>query len=329
MNGRDINETRIFESVEKKLIDMPKYVSSWYLNLKASDCTAATCRDYVFKIEKFLRYINEDISTVQATEINECVVTKYYLTTKEKVGQDGEVSRTSDSYQITVWCCLNNFLGYLHDHNLISSNYMTLIKKPKNKDLDRINEHRILLTEDMFTKLREATNKESNLYTRNRDRAILSILMSTGMRETALLTIMASDIDLHHQTLTIIDKGNKFHVYNLNDKTIDDIKLWLNVREQKNTHHSQYLFYGRTSNMMSVSNLKLIVKKYSELAFGQSVSPHKIRSGYCSILYNKTNDIEFVRRAVGHAGVKTTQRYVVTKGDERKRAADIISGIFS
>ena len=78
---------------------------------------------------------------------------------------------------------------------------------------------------------------------------------------------------------------------------------------------------------MGGKTLTEIVQKYTGRALGKPLSPHKLRAGYCSILYNKTHDAEFVRRAVGHANVATTQRYIVTKGNERKKAAEIMASI--
>ena len=78
---------------------------------------------------------------------------------------------------------------------------------------------------------------------------------------------------------------------------------------------------------MSASTIKYLVYKYTERALGKALSPHKLRAGYCSILYNQTHDIEFVRRAVGHANVATTQRYIVTNGSEKKKVAEIMGSL--
>ena len=327
MTGRDLSEKKKFDSVNKKVQEMPEYVALWYMNLKASDCTAATCRDYVYKVEKFLKSINPDIEAVKPEDITEITVTKYFLSVKEKTTGDGGVRRTSDSYQGTVWTCLNNFLEFMARHNMISTNYMSMIKKPKNHDLDRINKKRIQITSEMFQDLRRATFREYNVFTRNRDRAVLMILMCTGMRETALTNIMLEDVDLVKRTISITDKGKKDHVYDINDKLMKDLVSYLDVRERKNDHNSLHLFFSKDSDTMSSRMVSRIVQKYSEIAFGYPVTPHKLRAGYCSILYQNTSDIEFVRRAVGHASSETTQRYIVTNGDERKRASEIIGNL--
>ena len=72
---------------------------------------------------------------------------------------------------------------------------------------------------------------------------------------------------------------------------------------------------------MGAKTISDVVEKYA------GVSPHKLRSGFCSILYKKTGDIEFVRRAVGHANSATTARYIVTNGEEKQNAAEIMGSI--
>ena len=71
----------------------------------------------------------------------------------------------------------------------------------------------------------------------------------------------------------------------------------------------------------------VMIQKYTEQALGKPLSPHKLRAGFCSILYSKTHDIEFVRRAVGHSNIATTTRYIVTDGSERRKASKLLRDI--
>lgn len=328
MNGRLQNEMKIDSHNQDKLNGMPNYVKRWYMNMRASDKTASTCYDYLRKVNRFLESINKDISKVNPSDINEQNVTDYYISIRTK-NVNGEIVYTSDSYQSTVYACLDNFFTYLYNSNLIDSNYIKLISKPKNRDLERINEHRILLTEEDFKKIVEATNKECNYTMRRRDTAIILLFMHTGMRKTALSNIVLDDVDFENRKITVIDKGNKLHEYVLNDVVYSAINNWMSVRNNfKNGKDDNHLFLSTHGNGISGDALSDVVGKYTEAALGKRISPHKLRSGYCSILYNKTGDIEFVRRAVGHANTTTTQRYIVTKGEEKRRAAELMSSIF-
>ena len=318
LDGRMINEMKIDESIERRLDIMPDYVYGWHLTLKASKKTAATRRTFVNNVYHMLEFINPVVKEVKPEDITERVVTRFFLSIQTTV-KNGKQVYTSDSYQGNIWSTLHNFFNYMVHHDLLKRNYMDLIERPANKDLDRINESRILLTLDDFRKILSVAENNA------RDKAILALFMNTGMRKTALLTIMLEDIDFEKNTLVIIDKGNKRQTYQLNDDMCSILKDWLKERGDLQDHH---LFVDKNGDELSERSIRTIVEKYSKKALGRPVSPHKLRSGYCSILYNQSGDIEFVRRAVGHSQVSTTQRYVVTKGTEREKAAEMMKNIF-
>lgn len=328
MNGRMENENKIAKSTEAKLAQMPDYVRGWYLNLQSSSNTASTCYDWITKVYNFLRTIDENVKNVKATDINDITVSSYMMSIRTKTTKAGAVVETSGSYQRTVWCCLHRFFGYLKETGLIPRNYMDLIKPSRKQDLERINKNRVQLTASDFKKILKAADKERNPIRRKRNVAILMTFMSTGVRRTALTNIKVGDIDLNKKTLFVVDKRDKDHTYVLNDDAINSIKEWEAVRPAfVKGDDNGYLFLSDHGAKIGGSTVMDIVKKYTEKALGHAVSPHKLRSGYCTILYNKTHDIEFVRRAVGHSNVSTTQRYIVTKGEDAKQAAEIMGEI--
>ena len=333
MQGRLETEIKKETVLLKKIQNMPEYLQEWYYNLKASQKTITTCKDYINKIEKFLTFINPSIKEIDPQNISLKDIQRYFILIQKRE-VNGQQTYTSDSYQQTVWCCLNNFFGFLYNTNKISKNYMTMIAKPKNKDLERINENRILLTKYDFNHILESVEEGAGSdkarvcqkRLKNRDRAILLLFMTTGMRETALSEINIEDIDFINNTLKVIDKGNKFHVYNLSEKTINSLDLWLQDREKWKTN-SDALFIAENGNRIGSSTLAKLVDKYCQDALGYHISPHKLRAGFCSILYQETGNAEFVRRAVGHSNIATTQRYIVTDNNERAKASELINNL--
>jgi len=324
LDGRIENEFKIDESIDKMLKDLPDYVSEWNLNLKASRKTASTRKDFIMKIRLFLRSIDSyDTKAILPSAITAKTVTEFFISSQTKMVK-GTRQYTSDSYQQTIWSCLNNFLDFMQKKNYIQDNHIRYITRPSNHDLDRINRDRVLLTAKDFKKIIgqfEGRHDDMSV----RDKAIMLLFMNTGMRKTALANINISDIV--DRTILVTDKGNKTHEYLLNDATANAIYDWLQVRARQSVDHD-HLFVSNRGNKMSGNALYSLVEKYTKAALGKAVSPHKLRSGYCSILYKKTGDIEFVRRAVGHANAATTQRYIVTKGEEKKKAAEIMGSIF-
>lgn len=328
MPARLENEMKITDCIEGLLNGMPYFVVEWYDNLYAGKKTAATRRDFIRKINKFLSFINADVSKVTCEDINARNVTKYYISVATKQNSDGSISETSISYQQNIYTALKNFLGFLAKKGYIERNYIEDIDRPKGDDLERINKNRIKLDKHDFKLVLYKAAMEPDPIYRYRDGAILNILMSTGMRETALRIINVSDIDFQKQTLVTIDKGKNngtYQIYPLNDNTIKVIKNWLEYRKCFEKYPSDALFLNYQGERISCKGISRVVDKYFTQALGKHISPHKIRGGVVSILYDETNNIEFVRRAIGHSKVETTQRYIKTNDDEREQAVKILS----
>ena len=151
----------------------------------------------------------------------------------------------------------------------------------------------------------------------------------TGMRETALTEINMNDIDFINGTVKIIDKRHKTHVYKMNRAIRESLEDWIADREEKLAGQKiDALFISNQKKRVSVSCVVQIVKKYSLEGLGYSISPHKLRAAFCTILYNDTKDVEFVRRAVGHTCIETTLRYIADDDSARSEAAERLERIF-
>ena len=328
MSGRLSENNKLEKQIEKKLKTCPDYVSSWYYNMRASDKELTSCREYIKKVSQFLESINSNVSQVKVSDINQDNVTRYMIKIKTKSDGNGHEIETSDSYQLTFWYALRNFFEYLTKNKYIEDNYMSNISKPKNKDLDRINHERKLLTEKDFNKILDAvrsgawSNYASTRKMNERDMAIMVLFMTTGMRRAALAQIDLNDIQ--DNILKVVDKGNKIQEYYLSYDVLKIIGKWVIIRSQMNLKDKSALFVSKNGTRMTGQAICDVVEKYCEQALGYKVSPHKLRAGFCSIMYKETGDIEKVRRMVGHANISTTQRYIVTDNKERMESSAIM-----
>lgn len=333
MEGRIENELKIENVIINTLSKMPDYATEWYYNLKASKKEISSCNDFINKLKRFLIFINRDIKTIKPEDITLTNTEKYFIYIQKKVDKNNKLVYTSSSYQYGIWCALHNFFKFMVNRKYIPENYVDFIEKPKNNDLDRINENRILLTKKDFNRIINSVNKgvgsskakAHQQKFKSRDMSIIMLFMTTGIRREALAEINIEDIDLKEKQLIVIDKGMKQHKYNLSDKVIDNLNEWINLRESINKENNNALFISGNGKRMTGSAIYKLVEKYCDDALGYHVSPHKLRSGFCSILYEEKGDIEFVRRAVGHSNISTTQRYIVTKNDEKIEASNLIS----
>jgi len=326
MPARYENEMEITQKIEVILQGMPKYVSEWHNNLYASKRTASSRREYVRKIRNMLEYIDKDVMSVTPDKITDDIITRYFIEIGTKANADGTIAETSDSYQQGVYCALKNFLGFMERKGYIKKNYILEIEKPSNKDLDRINEHRLRFSKDDFESVIDVVKKEKDDLCRTRDMALLKVFMGTGMRATALKILNISDIDLQKGTLVTVDKGSgkgKLQHYYLNKSTIEALQNWVEYRKGC-CRDEEALFLSRQGKRLSYEGISKVVEKYFDKALGLHVTPHKIRGGVASILYAETKDIEFVRKTIGHSNVATTQRYISTENNERQQAAKLL-----
>lgn len=329
MQGRIENENRLDGRIEKKLEMAPDYVKKWQRRLKASGKTAASRTDYLNKIMHFLSWIDKDTRNIQIDNLSEDLIDDYFIDIQTTTKLNGnEVERTSDDYRQGVYYALQNFFDFLYNRGMIKTNIMRGIEKPKKKA--NINAKKEFLTERDFKLILHYAHMEKDPVVKKRDLAILTLFMVTGMRKNALRQINISDFDFTSNTLVVIDKEEATQTYPLSNQTVSVINEWLEKRKMytKTDSYTDALFISNRGLRISERALDKIVDKYAQKAIGRHISPHKLRAGYCSILYDKTKDVEFVRRAVGHARITTTQLYIRTNGSERNKAADIMNGIF-
>lgn len=335
MNGRLENEIKKEKQIDNILDTLPNYITEWNCFMASSDMSPASRLDFIRKIRRFLCSINQKVDNVLISEITKINVDKY-LSSITKKNINGNIQETSDSYKQSVWSCLNNFFGFLVEYEYIEKNPINMKKKPKNNDLYRINSNRIRLTgrdfKDILCSVENGVGTQKSKTRQEkwqtRDMCIFLLLMTTGMRETALTQINIGDIDFINHKLTIEDKGDKIHTYYLNDKTMNTINDWLEVRKLYFPNiKTDALIISYMGDRMSSKGIVKIVDKYCMDALGKHISPHKFRAGFCSIMYEESKDIEKVRRMVGHSNISTTQRYIVTDNAERKESSNIMERI--
>ena len=308
------------------LKQLPDYVTEWYYSFAASGVTAETLKTYLWNISYFLREINQTPKDIKVSSFDQKMINKYFTSLKSKVNK-----RTgkpfSSSMMINQWLALRSFFEYLHKADYIDKNFIDNINKPKNHDIERINQNRVLLTKNDFRKIIYKVEEKRGQKVYYKDKLVLLLLMTTGMRVSALVGINLEDIDFKNNKLTVVDKGEKQHVYVLSESVMRAIRLYYNNLRLPTKNNA--LLITKERKRMSVQMIQRIVAEYSEAALGYKISPHKLRAGFCSILYNETQNAEFVRRAVGHSNIATTQRYIVTDNKEKEEASSIMENIFT
>ena len=333
MDGRLEISERDFAQCDEIVKELPAYVRDWYLDMRSTGISAKSCKDYMHKVGGYLSYINANRPEIKLEELTASSARDYLIEKQVIIDNAGNKKASSKSYQQGLWSCLNSFFEYLENTEQIAKNPLKKNGRPKGTDLDRINQHRVLLTQEDFNKILKSVgqgcgSEKAQRYqnkSRNRDEAIMRLFMCTGLRESALTEINISDINFNTNTLFIYDKGNIPHTFILTPACMSAINK--SLAERPSVSPSDPLFISARGNRMHENTVSALVKKFTEAALGKSLSPHKLRSGVCSILYHETKDIEFVRRFIGHSNTTITMRYIVTDGAEIEKGNEILTNL--
>ncbi|HET7650941.1 MAG TPA: tyrosine recombinase XerC [Gammaproteobacteria bacterium] len=143
-----------------------------------------------------------------------------------------------------------------------------------------------------------------------RDRAVMELLYSSGLRLAELISVNLSDINLADATVTVTGKGSKTRIVPVGRHALQAINAWLKVRAQLAKPDDVALFVGPRGGRLSPRSLQARVRRLG-IAQGipQHVYPHLFRHSFASHLLESSGDLRAVQELLGHANISTTQVY--------------------
>lgn len=205
---------------------------------------------------------------------------------------------------------LRSFLKYLMKRNIPSL-------PPDRIDLAKIKERSLdLISVDELNRLLEApfknneNDKKDDTLKNSRDKAILELFFSTGLRLSELCSLNR-DLDLSKDEFSIRGKGEKVRVVFLSESAKVAIREYLkNRKDLDEPLFIQYSRNGSGSNRLTPRSIERIVKYYAiKAGISKKVTPHVIRHSFATDLLSNGADIRSVQMMLGHANIATTQIY--------------------
>ena len=257
-------------------------------------------------VENYDRYLSRFLEFSKVTDpknITDDVVREYRLWLNRQPAHDtGEtLKRRTQNYYLVA---LRAFLKYLRKREIdsLSPERIELAKVPS-RDLDLVE------TSDLERLLK---SPEGNSVQALRDRAILELLFSTGLRVSELCSL-ARDVPLQKGSFSIRGKGEKVRVVFVSDRACKSVEKYLDGR----TDIDDALFVSvapgsekQKSQRLSPRSVERIVKKYATKAgIQKKVTPHTLRHIFATDLLENGADLRSVQALLGHADVSTTQVY--------------------
>ena len=161
--------------------------------------------------------------------------------------------------------------------------------------------------------------------TKNRDLAILTLLLGTGIRVSECVGLDLQDIDLKNNGITVTRKGGNQMVVYFGEEVENALKTYLYTTRKQTvplSGHENALFLSTQRKRMGVQAVENMVKKYArEVTPNKKITPHKLRSTYGTALYKETGDIYLVADVLGHKDVNTTKKHYAAIDEDRRRQA--------
>ena len=143
-----------------------------------------------------------------------------------------------------------------------------------------------------------------------RDKAIIELFYSSGLRLAELCNIDISDISIKEKTCRVIGKGNKTRIVPIGKKAIQSLHLWLKYRNESAYEIStEALFLNIKGNRLGQRSIQLRIRKISEERGLPAIHPHMLRHSFASHLLESSGDLRAVQEMLGHADIATTQIY--------------------
>ena len=197
---------------------------------------------------------------------------------------------------------LRSFYQFLVRKRLLKNNPAVDIRAPKTaralpKTLDA----------DTLTQLLEI---DSDDILAVRDKAIMELFYSSGLRLSELVGLDIESIDLQEGSLRAIGKGNKTRILPIGRKAAEALKTWLYRRAEIANVDSSALFVSKRGTRISVRSVQQRLDYWrKKQGLEQHIHPHKLRHSFASHILESSGDLRAVQELLGHADISTTQIY--------------------
>ncbi|MGE5306676.1 MAG: tyrosine recombinase XerC [Alphaproteobacteria bacterium] len=264
--------------------------------------SAHTLRNYLSDLAQFRQFLIDRGLCLEGKAVNlrkvDIHVVRAYLAALTKDRKKSSIGRKL--------AALNGFFRYLVATHEIGKDPLLLINSPKQeKPLPKF-----LSVDDVFQLLGSI---KLTTPLDHRDRAILEVFYSTGIRVSELVGLNWSDVDFEVGIVRVVGKGSKERIVPIGKMALDALRSYsVQVRKKWNSPckgENAVFLNNRGGRITTRSVARLVEKHLKEIGIAVKVSPHGLRHTFATHLLNSGADLRVIQEMLGHASLSTTQRY--------------------
>lgn len=272
-----------------------------------------TLRNYEFYLQRFIAWAENP----KPEDVTAELVRNYrlYLNRLEDPKR-GPLKKNTQNYHLIA---LRSFLKYLtrQDVESLAPEKIELARQPSR-------EPSFLEASDLERLLEAPTSGEGDALIRSRDRAILELFFSTGMRVSELAALERKKINLDRDEFSVRGKGDKLRIVFLSHQARHWIGAYLAQRTDE--HPALFVRHDRAKDAndekigaLTPRSIERLVRRYAAAAgIPKKVSPHTLRHSFATDLLMNGADIRSVQSMLGHSSITTTQIYTHVTNQQLK-----------
>lgn len=264
--------------------------------------SANTLEAYERDIRKFKSFL--DKSGISLTRFSRKDLTDFLMYLRDSGNQSSTLARNI--------AALRGFCKFMLLEGIIKEDPIENVSTPKG--WKRI--PKIVGTEEVAELLNKPSGKKLSL----RDRAMLEMLYSSGLRASEIINIKMNDINFEAGFITIMGKGSKERVVPVHETALETVQQYIDESRPDLLRHriSPYLFLAKGGKPMTRQRLWQLIKTYSsELSI--TMSPHTLRHCFASHLLDGGADLRALQKMLGHTDISTTQIYTKVTPERLKK----------
>ena len=266
-----------------------------------------TVKAYRRDIESFQEFLQQEYETSQLEEVNYSQIRSWIVVLVEK-----EISNRSINRKVSS---LNTFYKFL-----LKIEEITINPLAKHKALKVAKKVQIPFSEKEINNVLADFNFD-NTFEGVRDKLIIELFYSTGIRRIELVRLKLSDVDFSKRNIKVLGKRNKERYLPLLDSVIKTIKDYLSLREDViRNNEIKLLFLTKKGDEIYETLVYRVINNYfSKASTKVKKSPHVLRHSFATHLLNQGADLNAVKELLGHASLAATQIYTHNSIAELKK----------
>ena len=305
---REHTDTENILKLRQVLSTLPAFCKDYFRAID-STTTTKTRISYAYDIRIFFQFLldeNPAFKNYAMTDFSVAVLDQIKAVDLEeymeylKVYQNGDKTETNGERGLKrKISALRSFYAYYYKREMIQTNPTVLIDVPKihDKSIIRLDTDEVALLLDYIEHCGDSLTGQKRVYyekTKERDLAIVTLLLGTGIRVSECVGLDIEDVDFKNNGIKVTRKGGNEMVVYFGEEVEKALKRYLEIREGITplAGHEHALFYSAQRKRMGVQAVENMVKKYSrQITTTKKITPHKLRSTYGTALYQETGDI--------------------------------------